>query len=324
MFRIQAKQPELTALMDRVLRQGRLGHAYIFEGEAGAGQAEMADYVAAALFCQGEDKPCGQCRNCQLLVQGDLPDLVHVEPEGQSLKIDQMREIKQELSLTAMGGGHKVFIIHDAEKMTNSAANSLLKFLEEPNPEVYIFLLTSQKERLLATIQSRCQVIHFKSLPLDQVRLTYQEAGISSQVSEYLAALTSDLSLAQDLAEDEAFLDQTKRSWTWLEALVKQDPRAFTMVQTDWIKRDKGRETNQRLLEIILAYLRDLLILNYQETDQLILPSRTSAYQDLRRQVNPRRLQNQVQLALKARRMIQANVSPQAALEYFVLASWQG
>ncbi|MHA6381564.1 hypothetical protein ACX3VT_08490 [Aerococcus sanguinicola] len=126
MFRIQAKQPELTALMDRVLRQGRLGHAYIFEGEAGAGQAEMADYVAAALFCQGEDKPCGQCRNCQLLVQGDLPDLVHVEPEGQSLKIDQMREIKQELSLTAMGGGHKVFIIHDAEKMTNSAANSLL------------------------------------------------------------------------------------------------------------------------------------------------------------------------------------------------------
>ncbi|WP_255377061.1 hypothetical protein [Aerococcus sp. 1KP-2016] len=172
-FDIIEKQGDLTAMMDRVVANDRLGHAYIFEGMMGAGQEDMALYLAAGLNCLNPSitgQPCGECNHCVRILREDYPDVLHVrpgddkgndktkanifatdeeieqakqsedkaKPESNAIKIDQVRELKHRMSMSSTEGNHQIFVIHEAEKMTTGAANSLLKFIEEPY-EICIF-----------------------------------------------------------------------------------------------------------------------------------------------------------------------------------------
>lgn len=331
-FTILKKQPQLSKLMHSVVANSKLGHAYVFEGMRGAGQLEMALYIAAMVFCETADdqpKPCGDCLHCQRVLNGDFPDVGCIKPEGDSIKIDQIRELKQALSLSALEADSKVFIIEEADLMTVSAANSLLKFLEEPNPGVYIFLLTTRREAILPTIQSRAQMIHFP--PLNQIQLqgAFQEAGINVNMSRVLSEMTNDIDYGLALSQDEVFNAQLKISLTWLENILKTDPRAFTMVATDWMKITKERRDSLRGLDLILFHVRDLLYCVLQDgqnsisTAQLIFPQYVTRYQTSLAYTNTGRLIEATELINKAQKMINSNVNVQAAYEYLVLAIWQ-
>ena len=100
------------------------------------------------LFCQNPDDqgfPCGVCNECRRIIEKEHPDVVEIEPDGQSIKVDQVRFLKSEFSKSAVEGNQKVFIIFAAETMTTSAANSLLKFIEEPVGNTVAFLITSNR-----------------------------------------------------------------------------------------------------------------------------------------------------------------------------------
>jgi DNA polymerase-3 subunit delta' len=145
------------------IRNGRLGHALLLTGPAGIGKRRFADLLAAALLCTAptaDGLPCRQCEDCLLLTAGNHPDLTRLMPDADAktreIKADAVRELCASQAMTTSRGRRAVFRIAPAEAMTNTAANSLLKTLEEPSPATLMLLVSETPGSLPATIRSRC------------------------------------------------------------------------------------------------------------------------------------------------------------------------
>ena len=164
---------ETRARLGRAIRANRLPHALILSGPRGSGRRTLAREIAAALLClsQGESLPCGACENCRRVREGIYPDLHIIAPEeGKSLiPVAKIREMRAEMSLSAVEGSYRIFIIEDAEAMNVTAQNALLISLEEPPDGVVIMLLTASEDALLTTVRSRAQTIRTELFSNEQL-----------------------------------------------------------------------------------------------------------------------------------------------------------
>lgn len=154
--------------LSQTAQAGRLGHAWLLLGDPGLGKEQLAERLARLHLCQQPDcgEPCGQCHSCQLFDKGHHPDLGTVTVDSKTIGVEAIREICARLQNSAQLGRGKVVIIPDAERMTESAANALLKTLEEPAGDSLLLLIASQVSRLLPTILSRCHK-HVCQLPTE-------------------------------------------------------------------------------------------------------------------------------------------------------------
>jgi len=150
--------PQLDSLR-RARAAGRLPHALLIQDSPGAGGAQLALWAAQAALCREPGAPCGRCRECERVAARAHPDLWFLEPEeeGKALGVDAVRALSESLALTGHDAEGTAAIIHPADLLTPSAANALLKTLEEPRPGVLIVLVTAISARLPATVLSRCQ-----------------------------------------------------------------------------------------------------------------------------------------------------------------------
>lgn len=149
-----------------LLRASRLSHAWLFSGAPGMGKRALADEMAKSLLCTSvsEVKPCLTCRGCQLTSSGHHPDLMCLEKreeDDRPVSIDAVRTLSAQLAQHAFAKGARVVIIDPIDVAGLPALNALLKTLEEPPPDCYFILISTQRARLPATILSRCQVLHF-------------------------------------------------------------------------------------------------------------------------------------------------------------------
>lgn len=192
---------------------GRLGHALLIAGSARLGKRALAERLAARLLCAtpGTDGfACGQCRSCQLLAAGSHPDRRAVgllERDDGKLKteigVEQMRELGGWFALTPQLGHAQVALIEPADLLNASAANALLKTLEEPLPERYLVLVSARPHRLPATIRSRCQRLDLRVPAASEARAALDAAGIgAAQAEEALAAADGHPGLALRYIED--------------------------------------------------------------------------------------------------------------------------
>ena len=288
---LKAWQPDQFDRFVRILEQDQLNHVYLFSGFFGS--LEMAQFLAKGLFCT--DKvgvlPCEKCRNCKLIEQGEFPDVTLIKPVNQVIKTERIRELVGQFSQAGIESQQQVFIIEQAEKMHPNAANSLLKVIEEPQSEVYIFFLTSDEEKILPTIRSRTQIFHFKK---QEEKLIHQleQAGLVKKKATLLAQFSQSRAEAEKLANQASFwtlVDESERLLTWLVAKKKESYLQVAKLAN--LADDKEKQDQVlRILEVLCG--QDIL----QARVRVIL-------QDL----------------LEARKMWQANVSFQNAMEYLVL-----
>lgn len=189
--------PWQDALWQRVYQQrdeGRLPHALLLTGPHGIGKLDFAEHLASSLLCNAptDAGPCGSCRSCTLMSTGNHPDLLHLTPEeaGKVIKVDQVREVIDKLHGTAQQGGYRVLIVAPAEEMNISAANALLKTLEEPGNETMILLVVHQLGQVMPTIRSRCQRIEFALPPVAQATEWLQtETGVDLKEAKGLLSV---------------------------------------------------------------------------------------------------------------------------------------
>lgn len=160
---LDARLPWLEPLqraLDTALQSDRVGHALLLQVSPGLGGEWLATWLAARLFCTADRgrSPCGQCLNCRRVLANEQPDLLRLQPieDSKEIRIDQVREMVAELSLTSHGRGRKVAILCPAEKLNRNAANALLKTLEEPAGSSLLLLVTGEPSRLPVTVLSRC------------------------------------------------------------------------------------------------------------------------------------------------------------------------
>ena len=288
---LKAWQPDQFDRFVRILEQDQLNHAYLFSGFFGS--LEMAHFLAKSLFCT--DKvgvlPCEKCRNCKLIEQEEFPDVTLIKPINQVIKTERIRELVGQFSQAGIESQQQVFIIEQAEKMHPNAANSLLKVIEEPQSEVYIFFLTSDEEKILPTIRSRTQIFHFKKQE-EKLILLLEQMGLVKKKATLLAQFSQSRAEAEKLANQASFwtlVDESERLLTWLVAKKKESYLQVAKLAN--LADDKEKQDQVlRILEVLCG--QDIL----QARVRVIL-------QDL----------------LEARKMWQANVSFQNAMEYLVL-----
>ncbi|WP_023603836.1 DNA polymerase III subunit delta' [Aliivibrio logei] len=166
-------QKEVWSQWQQLIENDRLPHAILCAMPDGVGRDRLAQYFADTLVCltQGTE-PCGFCHSCGLLESGNHPDLHWIRPEveGKSISVDQIRQCNQWALESSQFNAKRVIIIDPAEKMTESAANALLKTLEAPPKNCHFVLLASSPHKLLPTVRSRCQVWHQPSIPAPIIR----------------------------------------------------------------------------------------------------------------------------------------------------------
>ena len=173
------------------LAQGRLPHALLITGLPGLGKDALADAIVRQLLCAAttlEAGPCGSCAACAQINAGSHPDYINVRPEEDAsvIKVDQIRQLSEKLSLSSHQGGYQVAVLNPAETMNLNAANSLLKTLEEPSDNTVLILISARPAQLPATVRSRCQQVRIE-VPDSQAALDWlQEQGHGEAAQTYL------------------------------------------------------------------------------------------------------------------------------------------
>src|SRR5690554_358055 len=157
-------QDHVTGILATAVRQGRLGHAYLFSGPRGVGKTTSARLLAMAVNCDAEgERPCGVCEDCRLVASGAHPDVIELDAASNN-SVDDVRDLREKAGLSSMRGGSRVWILDEAHMLSRAAANALLKTLEEPPPHLIFILATTEPEKLPPTILSRCQHYRFRRL----------------------------------------------------------------------------------------------------------------------------------------------------------------
>ena len=187
-----ALYPWLVQTYDKItmaFSQGHGHHALLFKADLGLGAEKLVNAVAAFLFCQESQKPCGHCHHCYLFHAGNHPDFHLLAPiDNKDIGVDQVREINEKVNQHSQQGGNKVVLLQGAERLTEAAANALLKTLEEPRPHTYFLLQTDLSSSLIATIYSRCQT-WLVNVPTLGSAQTWIQSQCNDEITEIHTAL---------------------------------------------------------------------------------------------------------------------------------------
>jgi DNA polymerase-3 subunit delta' len=235
-------QEQALKLLAGDLERGRLAHAYLFEGPEGAGKATLARSLAARMLCRAPGAACGRCHACRMLAGGNHPDVLELPREVTELRIGRFMDrpgVKSEsvdhqplldfLRFKPMEAERRIAIIPDAERMRSEAANAFLKTLEEPPGSPLILLTVVSRDRLPATIVSRCRLVAVKPLPPEKIAAELARRGLSSgaDARDLAMAAEGSLGMAMRLAGGDAL-----ELWRWLigEGFAKPGAPAARML----------------------------------------------------------------------------------------------
>lgn len=299
-------------MLQQLINQGRLPHALLFTGPEGIGKKLTAFGLAKALLCEkSENDYCDQCASCHRINQDNHPDVTIIRPEGNSIKIEQLRDWQKSLESRSYSGSWRTTIIDQAEKVSTSAANSILKILEEPPDDTLICLIAVEARDILSTIVSRCQILRFSPLARsDFIRIIMKHG----RLTESQAALIYNLSkgqLSRGLAMDLDNLIHTREQWRQFFHSTSSDKRSCP--QTD-------KASVMDALEIIAHWWRDVILLQFGIEGSML------TNQDMLSEVKKEAGENtrslvisRINLILQTMAAVEKNASPKMAIDSLLL-----
>ncbi len=245
------------SFFNSTIKKNRMAHLYLLEGPKGSGKLTLSFLVSAELLKRkGEDPE----RLLAQIKKLNHPNVILIQPDGNSIKKEQILNLQNEFSKTSLYAGARIYIIEDIEKITQAGANSLLKFLEEPEGKTtYGFLLTENLSQVLDTIQSRSQIIHLVGIHKQDIKQALVQKDASPLISEILPEITNSIEDAvglinyQPVLEIEEFLKRLSQEWLNKDIYFQLDYVDLvneTKSSLDWYKS---------FLNLVLLFFTDLI-----------------------------------------------------------------
>lgn len=179
--------------LKKAVANKKVSQAYVFSGEDGSGKRMLSEIFAKTLLCETHgQEPCNKCKSCLQVEGNNQPDLIYVTHEKASIGVDEIRiQLNNDILIKPYSSPFKIYIIDEAEKMTEQAQNALLKTIEEPPEYAVILLLTTSLGKMLPTIQSRCVHLELKAVSEKEIKKFLME---KKQVPDYLAEISAAFS----------------------------------------------------------------------------------------------------------------------------------
>lgn len=206
---------KIKEMLYKSVKDKKTSHSYLFVGIEGIGKKEIAKEFAKMLLCINNNKYCNTCKSCIEFDSNNNPDFLYIEPDGNSVKIEQIRYIQRKIQEKPIISNKKVYIINDADKMTTEAQNCLLKTLEEPPEYSTIILIGSNENMFLSTIKSRCMIIHFSKIEDEKIRKYLEEKYELKDIS------TNMLEIFQGSIGKAILLKDKKEQYEKIELIIK-------------------------------------------------------------------------------------------------------
>ncbi|MCX8117436.1 MAG: DNA polymerase III subunit delta' [Desulfobacterota bacterium] len=310
------------AFLQRAIAQEKVVHSYLFVGHEGVGKSLVALQFAKALNCLDGEKAvdgCDRCPSCRKIDHGLHPDVSLIEPEGQTLRVEQVREMLSGLAYRPFEGRRRVLILSAADRMAPHMSNTLLKTLEETPLHTVIILIATSTRWILPTILSRCQPVRFHPIPYPLVAdWLIQVKGLEAKEAHLLALLSEGspghaLSIRQELA---GLPRRDLLRWIASKSLSPEE-------QEGWIESFPGqREPLRLLLEVAKTLLRDLMVRKTSlEPSKLIHADLASEIERYAEGWTLPHLLRRMEGLHHATKAIRANANTRLALETLML-SW--
>lgn len=285
-------------ILRKALQKRKFPNSLLFAGPEGVGKRETALVLAKALNCENrEDDACEACASCKAIEQGNFPDVMMIEPLGSTVKIDQIRLIKQMAYLRPMKGKKRIFIVKEAEKMNEEAGNSLLKILEEPPSFSHIFLITSNPFLILPTIKSRCQILNFSPISKGEIEKTLIEKGFEKEQAQLLSLIVrGNLERALSLVWED-LQSKRKEAWEQFLSLLHKKKVSFFVRNYAFSRKRIQNEELEEMFEFFSSFCRDFILVKEKgDCSHLLNPDYREKIQEEEKQFSSKQLMEYVKL----------------------------
>ena len=318
---LETKQPIIYRTFVRSLQNKHLSHAYLISGNPGTPLLDVAKFLAKSILCDNpEPLACNNCITCLRIDDNNYPDFIVLDGSKKNIKKEEVGNIETQFEKTAFEAkGIMIYILHLVENMSVEAINSILKFLEEPESEIYAFLTTNNENNVLPTIISRCQLLRLKLVDRKEVINDAISLNVPKEDAELLSYFYNDGELIYDVldSKDEKndYEDAKKAFVEFLEALNKEDKReAIYFAQTSIIPLVKTKESARFFLDMLVEGFED--ILNIQQGKSPMLESYGTILQGLASSLT--RVDECLIEILKDRNLINLNVNTSLLMDHLV------
>ncbi len=244
-------------LLKKSIELKKTSHSYLFIGTEGIGKKFFAKELAKALLCLEDNTCCGKCKSCIEFNSNNNPDFYVIEPEGNSIRIEQIRELQKGVLEKPIISEKKVYIIDNSDKMTKEAQNCLLKTLEEPPSYVTIILIGSNENAFLSTIKSRCTILNFHNIFISELQVFLKEVhGLELQNEFMLRATGGSISKALEICEN-------REKYEEIYQLIA-NIRSFDVIEI--LKKAKLLYESKEEINSLLEYI-NIIMLEFAKTD---------------------------------------------------------
>ena len=315
-------QKQVKKHFQTAIETGQVSHAYIINGETGSGRHMLADAFAKALQCESRQQTdsCDICKSCLQAESGNHPDIRYITHEKTSISVDDIREqLNNDIQIKPYSSPYKIYIISDANKMTEQAQNALLKTIEEPPAYAVVLLLTDNMDALLPTIQSRCVTMNTKPINKEDIA-AYLVKHLSMEPEQANIAAgfcQGNMGKAIRFANSQDFQEMKNDTLRLLKKVDSMELAEIVEIIRGFSQK-KGMINDY--LDLMLLWYRDVLMLKVTKDANLMLYQ--EEYHEISRQASTHtyeKIENILQAIDKAKIRLNANVNFDIVVELMIL-----
>lgn len=313
---------EIINHLQSAIKTNKISHAYIIDGEKGIGKKLIANTFAKTLQCQKKGiSPCDECISCRTFNSLNNPDVIYVEQTKKTgIGVDDIREqINQDINIKPYQHPYKIYIVDNADTMTEQAQNALLKTIEEPPSYVMILLLSNNINKFLITILSRCVVLKLKPIMPDKVmNYVIEKLQISDYRSELITSFAQGIiGKAKELASSTEFFDMRESMIKIVDSIINGDDYELLEVGQ---KFEDYKDDIQDFLDLLMTWFRDLLIVKKINNEMYII--NRDKYRTLLKQaqvLSYNRISIMIENINKAKNLLKQNANFRLVIEMMIL-----
>ena len=285
------------------IRNNKINHAYMFEGIDGIGKNLFAKELGKILI---------NIDNAE-----SSPDYITIEPTGSSIKIAQIRELQSDIIIKPHSN-YKIYVINKAQKMTVESQNALLKTLEEPPEYAIIILITNNKESLLPTIKSRCEIIKFLPISIMELKKYLMDRGVDEKRALLLANFSrGSIEKALELSESSDFTMMRDDIQNYIQHILDKNMIEILNIQSDM---DKYKDKITAVLDMMINYFRDMMMcMGNVDKDMIINGDRITFIQNMSKKITYSQVSKIIDIIEETKRKMRSNCNFNVSVQVMAL-----